>query len=166
MNAKNILSEMEQEFVATKNLLEIVPEDRLDFQPHEKAMSLGQLAFHVAESPGRNLLFAKDGHVEAAVITEHPIPNSKNNILEAYRKSIALADTILNDNNTEWLSNNHWVLKASGSSIAEMPVMVYIRTFVLNHWYHHRGELTTYLRMLNVKLPSIYGPTADVNPFA
>ena len=165
MNAKNILSEMEQEFVATKNLLEIVPEDRLDFQPHEKAMSLGQLAFHVAESPGRNLLFARDGKVEATVITAHPIPASKSNILEVFRKSTALAETILNDSNIDWLSNN-WMLTSSGSPIPEMPVAVYLRTFVLNHWYHHRGELTTYLRMLNIKLPSIYGPTADVNPFA
>jgi uncharacterized damage-inducible protein DinB len=165
MNAKSIISEMEQEFVSTKALLELVPEEKLEFKPHEKAMTLGQLAFHVAESPGRNLVFAKDGQVDATVITKHPIPNSKNEILEVFKKTSNLVNSILTDNNVEWLSNN-WNLNVSDKTIASMPTEVFLRTFVLNHWYHHRGELATYLRILDIKLPSIYGPTADVNPFA
>lgn len=165
MSATNLLIEMEQEFVSTKNLLDILPEDRLQYKPHEKAMPLGQLAFHVATIPGRNLRFAQDGQVETEVIVEHPIPANKTEILNAFEESMTSVRVLLKEENTSWLKND-WKLLKSQNPIAEMPTYTFVRTFVLNHWYHHRGELTTYLRILNKKLPSIYGPTADVNPFA
>ncbi|PKV51856.1 putative damage-inducible protein DinB [Aquimarina sp. MAR_2010_214] len=165
MSAKSFLIEMEQEFVSTKNLLDILPENRLHYKPHEKAMSLGQLAFHIATIPSRNLRFAKDGQVETEIIVEHPIPSNKAEILDAFEKSITSVRILLNEEDTSWLKND-WKLLKSQNPIAEMSTYAFIRTFVLNHWYHHRGELTTYLRILDKRLPSIYGPTADVNPFA
>ena len=165
MNANTLLSEMEQEFISTKNLLEILPEEELNFKPHEKSMSLGQLAFHVATIAGRNLNFAKNGQVETIVIVEHPVPNSKSEILESFEKSTEIVQSLLTKEGTNWLQNN-WKLTRGGEVIAEMPTYAFIRTFVLNHWYHHRGQLSTYLRILGKELPSIYGPTADVNPFA
>ncbi len=165
MSAQNFLAEMEQEFAATKNLLELIPEDRLTYKPHEKAMPLGQLAYHVATIPGRNLMFAKDGEVETSVIIEHPIPGSKHEILDAFEESVRLVRSLLDKGDTSWLKEN-WKLNKTQNPIAEMPAFSFIRTFVLNHWYHHRGELTTYLRILNQKIPSVYGPSADVNPFA
>ncbi len=165
MNANTLLSEMEQEFISTKNLLEILPEEELNFKPHEKSMSLGQLAFHVATIAGRNLNFAKNGQVETIVIVEHPVPNSKSEILESFEKSTEIVQSLLTEEGTNWLQNN-WKLTRGGEVIAEMPTYAFIRTFVLNHWYHHRGQLSTYLRILGKELPSIYGPTADVNPFA
>ncbi len=165
MNATQILSELEQELVSTKSLLQIIPEKQLDFKPHEKAMSLGQLALHVATIPGRNLAFAKDGQVEAAVIVDHPIPATKEQILEGFSRSTEHIKYLLKLENTAWLSSN-WKLLDSGRTLAEMPTTAFIRTFVLNHFYHHRGQLSTYLRILNQELPSIYGPSADVNPFA
>lgn len=165
MSAKTFLSEMEQEFVSTKNLLEIIPEEKLNYKPHEKAMSLGELALHVATISGKNLAFAKNGNVETSVIVEHPIPNSKNEILESFEESVKTVQKLLTEDDTNWLKNN-WELLQNGSPIAEMPTYTFVRTFVLNHWYHHRGQLSTYLRILGQKLPSIYGPSADVNPFA
>ncbi len=165
MNAKSLLTEMEQEFVATKNLLEIIPEDQLQFKPHERAMSLGQLAYHVATIPNRNLVFAKNGEVETQDIVEHPVPDSKYEILRAFNESISAVRSLLNEEDTSWLNEN-WKLLKSQNPIAEMPAFVFVRTFVLNHWYHHRGELTTYLRILDKKIPSVYGPSADVDPFA
>ena len=165
MSAKSYLQEMEQEFVSTRNLLEALPEDRMAFKPHEKAMSLGQLALHVATIPGRNLGFAKDGKVETSIIVLHPYPQSKEEILSSLEQSIQTVRTLLDTDNTTWLKES-WNLMRENASIAEMPTYAFVRTFVLNHWYHHRGELATYLRMINVKLPSIYGPTADVDPFA
>ena len=165
MNANTLLSEMEQEFISTKNLLEILPKEELNFKPHEKSMSLGQLAFHVATIAGRNLNFAKNGQVETIVIVEHPVPNSKSEILESFEKSTEIVQSLLTKEGTNWLQNN-WKLTRGGEVIAEMPTYAFIRTFVLNHWYHHRGQLSTYLRILGKELPSIYGPTADVNPFA
>ena len=165
MSAQSFLAEMEQEFVSTKKLLELVPEDRLGFKPHEKAMSLGQLAYHVASIPGRNLQFAKDGQVETTTIVQHPLPESRTQILSTFSGSVEQVRSLLSTENTAWLSGN-WTLLKAGNPIAEMPGYAFVRTFVLNHLYHHRGELTTYLRMLNQRLPSIYGPTADVDPFA
>ena len=165
MITNSLLSELEQESVSTQNLLNILPTERLSWQPHEKAMSLGQLALHVATIPGRNLTFALDGQVEANIIVNHPVPSTKQEVLQAFDESIAEAKKILAVASDEWLEVN-WKLKNGARTIVEMPTIAFIRAFVFNHWYHHRGELTTYLRTLNIKLPSIYGPTADVNPFA
>ncbi|UTW65248.1 damage-inducible protein DinB [bacterium SCSIO 12643] len=165
MNALDYLSELEQEFVSTGHLLEILPEDHLTYKPHEKAMSLGQLALHVASLPGRNLQFAHDGQVETTVIVQHPIPENKQEILLAFEKSQNVSRSILETEKQEWLTKE-WNLLRSQTPIATMPRSSFIRTFVLNHLYHHRGELATYLRTLDVALPSIYGPTADINPFA
>lgn len=165
MNALDYLTELEQEFVSTNHLLEVLPEDRLSFKPHEKAMSLGQLALHVASISGRNLQFAKNGGVETTVIVHHPIPENKQEILMTFEESQKATRSILESENNLSLTED-WNLLQSQSPIATMSCSNFIRTFVLNHLYHHRGELATYLRILNVQLPSIYGPTADVNPFA
>ncbi|MFK5879838.1 MAG: DinB family protein [Flavobacteriaceae bacterium] len=165
MSAKIFLSEMEQEFISTKNLLELLPEEKLNYKPHEKAMSLGQLALHIATVSGRNLNFAKNGQVETTIIVEHPVPNNKSEILDSLEESIGIVQSLLTEEDTSWLKKD-WKLMRDGEAIAEMPTYSFIRTFVLNHWYHHRGQLSTYLRILGVELSSIYGPTADVNPFA
>ena len=165
MRATQFLSELEQEFVSTQKLLETVPESRLAYKPHEKAMSLGQLALHVASIPGRNMGFAKEGQVETSIIVQHPIPNSKQEILEAFKNSKQVVHSLLgNVKDSSWLDDN-WKLLRSNAPIAEMPTHAFLRTFVLNHFIHHRGELTTYLRMLDQKIPSVYGPSADINPF-
>jgi len=164
MTTKSLLSELEAEVTSTQNLLDILPPDRLNWKPHEKAMSLGQLALHVAQIPGRNLGFATEGKVEADVIVEHPYPSHKTDILQQFSESVDNAKRVLSAASDNWLKNN-WQLRNGEKVLAEMPTSSFIRTFVFNHWYHHRGELTTYLRALNMKLPSIYGPTADVNPF-
>lgn len=165
MNALEILSELKQEFVSTKNLLDIIPENRLNFKPHEKAMSLGQLAYHVAEVTGRMLSIGKDGEIEVDVLVSHPIPNSKKEILSQFDKSVKIVEELLSDDDTSWL-NESWKLTKDGTVLAEMPTMGYVRTFVCNHLIHHRGELVAYLRQIDQIIPSIYGPTADVNPFA
>lgn len=164
MTTESLLSELEQEVTATQNLLAILPADRLNWRPHEKAMTLGQLALHVATIPGRNLGFALDGKVAANVIVHHPSPTDKAAILQDFSESIAQAKSVLSATSDEWLHKN-WQLLSGDTVLAEMPTASFIRAFVFNHWYHHRGELTTYLRTLNMKIPSIYGPSADVNPF-
>ena len=95
MTVKSLLSELEQEVGATQNLLDVIPNDRLNWRPHEKAMSLGQLALHVATIPGRNLTFASEGQVEANVIVQHPIPVSKREVIQAFGDSISQAKKIL-----------------------------------------------------------------------
>ncbi|WP_420400277.1 DinB family protein [Flagellimonas sp.] len=165
MNAQQISMEMEQEIISTTQLLKLVPEDRLHYQPHAKAMTLGQLALHVATIPYFNLGYAKDGQVEAAVIVNHPQPLTKDDILEGLEKSKKAVQSVAENETDQWLNAN-WKLTDNGNTLAEMPTVAFIRTFVLNHWYHHRGQLSTYLRSLELALPSIYGPSADVNPFS
>ena len=164
MTTQSLLMELEQEIRSTQSLLDVLPVDRLNWQPHEKAMTLGQLALHVASIPGRNLGLALDGKVEADVIVLHPNPADKAEILQEFSESIAQAKKILASTADEWLNEN-WRLLNGGAVLAEMPTAGFIRAFGFNHWYHHRGELTTYLRILNCSIPSIYGPSADVNPF-
>ena len=147
-----------------ENLLKIIPADKLNWKPQERAMTLGQLALHVATIPGRNLGFARDGQVRDNVIVEHPLTNDLDFVLSSFTKSISGASNILDKANQDLLTRP-WKLNGADKNIAEMPTSSYIRAFVLNHWYHHRGELATYLRILDQKLPSIYGPSADTNPF-
>ncbi|MCG8574902.1 MAG: DinB family protein [Flavobacteriales bacterium] len=165
MSKQAFLNELEAEFAATQNLLETVPANQLEYRPHPKSMTLGQLALHVASIPGRNLGFAKDGSVETNVIVQHPFPVSKEDILGALANSREKVNELLGGEDAEWL-NQPWNLLKEGQSLAEIPTAAFVRTFVLNHWYHHRGQLSVYLRILNQEIPSIYGPSADVNPFA
>ena len=164
MDFKSLIIELEAELGSTKNLLEIIPEDRLGWKPHEKAMTLGQLALHVATIPGNNLSIVDQGQITVKELVEHPIPADKAKILNGFSNSAKMAADILEKATLDW-ANQNWQLKNESGVIAQMPRSAFIRTFVFNHWYHHRGELMTYLRTLNVKLPSVYGPTADVNPF-
>ncbi len=164
MDTKTFLTELEAESITTLNLLTVIPEDRLNWQPHEKAMTLGQLARHVATIPHRYLEFVDSGSTLASEIIQHPQAKSKENILGLFESSKKAATKILQDADGNWLLEG-WKLNNDHEELAIIPRHQFIRSFVLNHLYHHRGELTTYLRTLNAKLPSDYGPTADVNPW-
>ena len=159
-----ILAELDQETSSTRNLLSRVPEDKLGWKPHPKSMSLGQLAFHVAVVPG--------GIAEAACLDQfelpefkHPDPKNKKEILDSLEQSVATARQKLGALDDARLLAT-WTATKNGKQMMAIPRIGVIRSILLNHWYHHRGQLDVYLRLLNVPLPSIYGPTADENPFA
>ena len=164
MNSKTLISEIEFETNSTAKLLERIPEDKLTWKPHPTAMSLAELGFHVANIPGIFSSFADEGKTTVEVMVYHHIPSSKKEIIESFPKSIAKAKEVFEKANGNWESTN-WELIKDGKSILAMPRSVMCRFLVLNHWYHHRGELVTYLRMLKVPIPSVYGPSADENPF-
>lgn len=161
---QHLLSELNHELTATKKLLDRIPEQELGWKPHVKAMSLGQLALHVASIPGRIAGFAVDGATPVDVLIEHPEARSKNEILEAFKQETAKAQEILEHEATEW-ETNEWNLKKGEDIVLTLPRSLLARLLMFNHWYHHRGQLATYLRMLDVQVPSIYGPSADENPF-
>lgn len=159
----SIIDELEKESVATRNLLAIVPDEELSWRPHPKAMSLGQLALHVATTQG--------GVAEATVNDTadspdfvHAEANSREELLAAFEESLAKAISIVSDTSDERALET-WKLVDGERLIVEMPRIEFWRTVMLNHVYHHRGQLSTYLRTLDIPLPSIYGPSADVNPF-
>ena len=160
-----LLAELEQEAVATARVLERVPQEHLSWRPHPRSMSLGQLALHVATIPGNVAELASVDTIpeppqfiqaEAATAAE---------LVPTLRASVARARQVLGGFDDAKMGAT-WRLMAGGQEIMAMPRAAVARMIMLNHWYHHRGQLLVYLRMHDVPLPSVYGPTADENPFA
>jgi len=157
-----ILSEFEEEMKSTRKLLERVPEDKRDFKPHEKSMPLWQLAGHVAENPKWTMdILNHDEYVmkpEEAVIFE---ADSRAHMLAEFDRYVAEAKACMAGTDDENLLRVWKLIGPDGKTYLDMPKIVTLRAFVISHNIHHRGQLTVYLRMLDVPLPSIYGPTAD-----
>jgi uncharacterized damage-inducible protein DinB len=161
-----LLNELHQEAEATRRLLERVPEGHLGWKPHQKSMTLGQLALHVATIPGDLSRLAQLDEFDASLANFEPaMPESKAAITLALKKSLDDAAEYLGSLGTDQAGAT-WRLTLRGNEVSSMPRAGLLRSFMLNHWYHHRGQLTVYLRLLDVPLPVVYGRTADENPFA
>lgn len=161
-----ILSELRQEATTTKRLLERVPADKLSWKPHPKSMSVGQLALHVACIPRDLSRLAQLDEFDASQASfESAMPTSLEEILAALDESVLVATEYLRGLAPE-VASADWRLTLRGSEIFTIPRAGLLRSLLLNHWYHHRGQLTVYLRLLDVPIPVIYGRSADENPFA
>jgi uncharacterized damage-inducible protein DinB len=158
------LPEFDHEMGTTRRLLERAPESAFAWQPHEKSMTLGQLAGHIANIPRWcgaifdvaefDLAQADDGFRETTP------PASRAELLADFDRKVADARTkLVAQTDSQMLVT--WTFKDNGQEIFTMPKVSVFRSFILNHLIHHRGQLSVYLRMNNVPLPSIYGPTAD-----
>jgi uncharacterized damage-inducible protein DinB len=164
--ANGLLQELEHEATATRRLLERVPDSRFSWRPHEKARTLGELAMHVATVPGSVAEFvALPSPVQAPDFADPPVPHSTPALLQAFEDSLAQAKRIVGGMD-DAAATGMWRLMRGERELAAMPRAAFLRTVMLNHWYHHRGQLSVYLRVLDVPVPSIYGPSADENPFA
>ena len=159
-----LLQEFENEAKTTRRVLERVPSDKLAWQPHPKSMSLGVLALHVAASPGVICCWAEQD-VTQFKGDPSPAPASTEEILAAHDRSVTTTKDILGKLGDEGLKGM-WSAKAGDNTLMTMPKAALVRAIVMNHWIHHRGQLSVYLRLLDVPVPSIYGPSADENPFA
>ena len=164
MNSKDLIAELEHELISTEKLLLLVPADKLEWQPHPKAMTLGQLANHVACIPGRYLTFAEEGNTSLQTLITHALPKSKIEILDNFKSSRSKAMELLNRPDGSWAAKL-WNLTKNGAIVFTLPLTQFTRLLVINHLIHHRGQLSTYLRTLNISIPSIYGPSGDENPF-
>jgi len=154
MDAKSLMEEMEFEVISTSKLLELVPEDKLTWKPHERAMSLGELAFHVAIIPGNIFSFADHGKTKAEVFIHYHSPASKKEFLESFSDTIEKARRIF-DKATGDGGTTNWELIKYGKSIFAMPRFLMCRLLASNHWYHHRGQLVSYLRTPDALILSI-----------
>ena len=164
--ANNLLQELEQEAQTTRRLLERVPDNRLSWRPHEKGRTLGELAMHVAMVPGSVAALASlPSPAQAPDFADPPAPPTTPELVKAFDESLAKAKRILGGMNDAAAAET-WRLMAGPRELVAMPRVAFLRAIMLNHWYHHRGQLSVYLRFLGVPLPSIYGPSADENPFA
>ena len=160
-----MLMELEQEAETTRRVFERVPNDHLAWRPHEKARTLGQLALHVATVPGGVAQLASSSPAQAPQFADDPSPTSASELIPALDQSIATAKKVLGGMDDAALQAT-WRLMHGERELFAIPRVSFLRSIMLNHWYHHRGQLTVYLRQLGVPLPSIYGPSADENPFA
>src|SRR6266849_4639520 len=160
----SILMEIEQEAQTTRRVLDRIPEDKLAWKPHPKAFSLGQLALHIASVPGSVAAAAVPDTMEAPSFSQ-PEPKSRQEVLDTFSKSLESAKETLKKMDDARLTST-WSLTKNGKVLMSVPRIGFIRSILMNHNCHHRGQLSVYLRMLEVPVPSIYGPSADENPIA
>ncbi|MFQ5746727.1 MAG: DinB family protein [Gemmatimonadota bacterium] len=161
-----LATELEQESEATRRMLGRVPEERLDWRPHERSMSLGELANHVARLPGEVAAVAEMDEFDVADARfDSPPAASRSELLEALDRSLQGARACL-ESLTEERALGIWRLRRGEVELMAMPRVGLLRAILLNHWYHHRGQLSVYLRLLDVPVPVTYGRTADEDPFA
>jgi uncharacterized damage-inducible protein DinB len=158
-----MLMELEHEAKTTRRVLERVPGDQLGWKPHKKARTLGELALHVAGTPGAVATIACQSEIQAPDFKDQ-VPKSAAELIPALDESIATAKRLLCTMDDARL-NETWRVMRNGQEVMAIPRAALLRSIMLNHWYHHRGQLSVYLRELGVPVPSIYGPSADENPF-
>jgi uncharacterized damage-inducible protein DinB len=162
--ADSILMEIDQEAATTRRVLEQVPEDQFGWRPHPKSMTLGELALHVAQTQGRVAEAASLDAMEAPDFSTRPSPATKSQLLSEFEASAAQAKEVVNRWDDATATAN-WSLTKDGNVLMTLPRVGFMRAIGMNHLYHHRGQLSVYLRLLDVPVPSIYGPSADENPF-
>jgi uncharacterized damage-inducible protein DinB len=157
--------EFDMEMATTRRILERVPDGKTDWRPHPKSMPLGRLATHVAEIPGWVVTTLKKTELELMPVPGKPfepfILKSTAEILALFDKSVADASKALSEAEDPDFQVE-WSLKKGGKAMLTAPRAGIYRTFVMNHMIHHRAQLGVYLRLLEVPLPSSYGPTADL----
>jgi len=158
-----LLQELEQEAQTTRRVLERVPDAHLGWRPHAKSMTLGQLAMHIALVPGGVAEAAAQPSMQRPLFPQ-PSPSSASELVPLLEDSIKRARKALEGLDDRALAAT-WRILDGEQEILAMPRVAFLRSIMLNHWYHHRGQLLVYLRLLNLSVPSVYGPTADENPF-
>jgi len=160
LTVADIQQELEQEAQGTRRVLERVPEDKLAWRPHPRSMSLGQLAMHVANLPGAIAELATQGSFDVQTGIPRPEAKSTGEILAAFDDSVARARRILGGMKDSQLAEP-WRMMKGSQELWSLPRAGFVRTVMLNHWYHHRGQLTVYLRQTGALVPAVYGDSAD-----
>ena len=159
-----LIPEFAAEMASTRRVLAAVPDGRFDWKPHEKSMSMGRLAGHIASIPSWLTDALRDGRVEVAPDQARENvkfrPGSSQELLERFDAWVAEAQAELTASNDAALERE-FVMTFKGQPVLRLPCRSAIRTMVLNHMIHHRGQLGVYLRLNDIKVPGVYGPTAD-----
>jgi uncharacterized damage-inducible protein DinB len=159
--AETFLMELAHEAAGARKALERVPEDKFDWQPHEKSMTAGRLAGHIAEIPGwLGEIVGKDEFFMNPSEFQPTLPKSREELLRIFDESVKSGTAALKGAPDAALMAN-WKMRTPEATIIDMPRAAVIRAWVLNHLVHHRGQLTVYLRLLGAPVPSLYGPSAD-----
>jgi uncharacterized damage-inducible protein DinB len=161
--AQSLLAEFEIQAPITRKFLERLPEDKLTWKPHEKSMSAGQLAHHLALTPGGVVRFVQNNPAQAPDFASFPQPASWQEILKAFEESVVTVRSVLPKFEDAAMKET-WRMVAGAREVLAQPRAEFLRDVMLSHWYQHRGQLSVYLRMLNVAVPASWGPSADEAP--
>jgi len=159
-----LLPEFDHEMTVTRKVLERVPADKLAWKPHAKSMSLGELAQHVATIPMWGHMTLTQPELDVAGQPPLPPAASRTELLAGFDQRVKETRAALTGKSDAELMAP-WALKRGGQTIFSMPKASVWRSFVLSHLVHHRGQLSVYLRLNDVAVPSIYGPSADEGSF-
>jgi len=161
-----LLQELEMEADATRRVLARIPSDQLGWKPHPKSRTLGELAMHVAVVPGAVAQLASaPSPAQVPDFTDPPCPRNASELVPTLDRTLAAAKNTLAGMDDAALTAP-WRLMQGDRELFTLPRAAFLRSVMLNHWYHHRGQLTVYLRELNIPVPWVYGPSADETPFA
>ena len=160
---QNILAELDRELAVTRKVLERVPDDKFDYQPHPKSMKLGQLAVHIINLlKFKQLFVTHDGRdfLDPNAPKPGPSPTNSADLLERFDQYSADLRQALSATDDEQLTRN-FRLHRGEQTLMERPKAAAIRIMGLNHSIHHRGQLSVYLRLLDIPVPGLYGNSAD-----
>jgi len=157
--AQSLLAEFEAQVSATRKFLERLPKDKLTWKPHPRSLTAGQLAYHLAFVPGGVVRSAQNDQIPPPAF-EFLQPATVQEILDTFDQSVAAVREVLPDFD-DAVMNATWRIVAGDQEIAAMPRVAFLRNIMLNHWYQHRGQFCVYLRLLDVPVPSTWGPSAD-----
>ena len=164
--ADSLLPEFDREMGLTRRVLERVPDGQFAWKPHEKSMTLGRLAEHLAELPMWLAVSIKEKGIDVSTPrpADYTAPATRAAVIAMFDRNVAEARTTLAGRGDGELMAP-WTLKNQGKELFTMPKIAVIRGFAMNHMIHHRGQMMVYLRLQNVAVPSIYGPSADEQVF-
>ena len=157
-----ILAEFDQEMQRTRKALERTPDEKFDWRPHAKSRPLGALATHIAQLPGNvSRIIEKDEfHVPPGGAAPPPSPQNRAELLDAFDKNVASGKKLIEQTSDEaWMKP--WSFYFQGNKVFTLPKIAALRAITLSHLIHHRGQFTVYLRLNDVPVPGIYGPSAD-----
>jgi len=155
------IAELQHEAATTRTCLERIPADKFNWKPHEKSMEFGRLASHIAEMFGWTPMTLQQDELDFAKIDYKPFePASTDDLLEYLDKNVNEAvDALRNTTDEQFMGT--WTMKNDETVYFTLPKVAVMRSFVMNHIIHHRGQLSVYLRLNDIAVPSIYGPSAD-----
>jgi uncharacterized damage-inducible protein DinB len=159
-----LLPEFDKEMANTRKTLERVPEDKFSWKPHDKSGTMGWLANHVADIPEWTSYTIDQDSLDMAPngvpVPQPPSPKTTKEMLAKFDKNVAAGRAALTKTSEAHLLKN-WSLLSNGETFISMPRIECLRTWVMNHIIHHRAQLGVYLRLNNIAVPAIYGPSAD-----
>ena len=161
--AESMLTEFETQAPITRRFLERLPEDRLTWKPHEKSMTAGQLAYHLAFVPGGVIRFVQNNPAQAPESFNFPQPASRQEILKTFEEGIVAVRELLPKLDDARM-NETWRMMSKGHEVLAQRRAEFLRDVMFSHWYQHRGQFSVYLRLLHVAVPASWGPSADEPP--